>query len=46
MFRTVVAVAAIHDLSIEEPDIEQLVHAVYTSPRSPSGDGDRSGTVP
>ncbi|HEX5947316.1 MAG TPA: ATP-binding cassette domain-containing protein, partial [Acidimicrobiales bacterium] len=42
----VVAVAAIHDLSIEEPDIEQLVHAVYTAPRSPSGDGDGSGTVP
>ena len=29
----VVAVAAVHDLSIEEPDIEQLVHRVYTTSR-------------
>jgi ABC-2 type transport system ATP-binding protein len=36
----VVAVAAVHDLSIEEPDIEQLVHRVYTTSRP--GDG----TVP
>jgi len=42
----VVAVAAVHDLSIEEPDIEELVHQVYTAPRDPAGDGDRSGTVP
>jgi ABC-2 type transport system ATP-binding protein len=40
----VVSVAPVHDLSIEEPDIEQLVHRVYTTPRAPGEDGD--GTVP